>query len=284
MPGSGIGLYVVATLVVAFGLGGLAALSSHALLPLVLPELGLMAVVLASPGLLALGLAARERGWAGVRALLGAAGHWRVPARWYLVALLLPVVINGTALLVAAASGRPVPNLPGALAPEQQLVPLAALPLYFLVPSLAEELGWRGYALARLQRRHSPFIASLVIGAVWAAWHLPFGWLAGSTQGAIPVGPYVVATVAMAVLFTWLYNHTGGSLLLVTLLHASVQASNVLLPVLPTATGGTSVYVGTVIVTLLLAGAVVRWAGPALGAGTDLPGRPRGTRISTPAR
>jgi len=258
---TGAGTFFALVLFVAFSLGFAAAASSHGLLPVALPEDALLTVLVLSPAPVAVLLAAHAGGWHGVRGLLARLRRWRVPAVWYMVALLTPAALNGTALLLHAALGGATPELPGQLAPEQQLVPPALLPIYFLIPSCAEEVGWRGYALPRLQRRHTALTASVLIGLVWAVWHLPMAFVSGSTQGTIPFGSYIVATIATAVLFTWLYNSSGGSLLLVTLLHASLQATYVLLPVLPTATGGPAVYNLHTLVAAVLAATVVAMTG-----------------------
>ena len=95
--------------------------------------------------------------------------------------------------------------------------------LLFGVFTNAEEIGWRGYALPRLQARHSALVASLVVGVVWAFWHVPKFLTAGGGQDDSSFWLFLVGTVATAVLFTWVFNSTGGSLLTVTLLHASLS-------------------------------------------------------------
>ena len=89
--------------------------------------------------------------------------------------------------------------------------------------ALGEEIGWRGYALPRLQARRSALSASLIIGPIWALWHLPL-WLTGA-PGRTPIlyAAFVVSAFALSVLLTWVYNSTGGSLLLVVLLHATIN-------------------------------------------------------------
>jgi membrane protease YdiL (CAAX protease family) len=151
--------------------------------------------------------------------------RWRVPPRYWAVAFLLPPAA------VLGASGVHVLFLGGRFDPE----PLAALVLYplvflqvFLVGGGNEELGWRGFALPRLQARYSALVASLVVGVVWAAWHLPLFLVAGSSQAGDPVHFYVLSVVALSVVFTWLYNATGGSVLVTMALHASVNTGGLL--------------------------------------------------------
>jgi membrane protease YdiL (CAAX protease family) len=113
-----------------------------------------------------------------------------------------------------------------------------ALPLFFLIGvfSNGEEIGWRGYALPRLQARHGALIASLIIGVIWAFWHVPKFLTAGSAQD-YSFWFYLLDTIAKAILFTWVYNNTKSSLLMVTLFHAALNTSAVFLPIIPAAIG-----------------------------------------------
>ncbi|MEA5451873.1 CPBP family intramembrane glutamic endopeptidase [Leptolyngbya sp. CCNP1308] len=97
---------------------------------------------------------------------------------------------------------------------------------------LGEEFGWRGYALPVLQERYSWRVASLILGIVWGAWHLPLFYMADTAQSHIPVGLFMVSTVALSVLFAWLFNHTGGSVLPALVLHTAVNAGGWVIPVM----------------------------------------------------
>ena len=89
--------------------------------------------------------------------------------------------------------------------------------------ALGEEIGWRGYALPRLQGRMSALSASLILAPIWALWHLPL-WLQGKPfQTPTLYAGFVISAFALSILLTWVYNSTGGSLLLVVLLHATVN-------------------------------------------------------------
>jgi membrane protease YdiL (CAAX protease family) len=98
--------------------------------------------------------------------------------------------------------------------------------------AVGEEIGWRGYALPRLQARRTALTASLVIGSLHGLWHLPL-WLSGQHEHPLSVYPaFLIQAVALAVIYTWLYNSTKGSLLLVVLFHMATNAplTLVLLP------------------------------------------------------
>ena len=177
----------------------------------------------------------------GVRSLLSRFLAWRVGLWWYAVVLFGAAVVDLAAIALHVLLGGPVPDFAHPFA--TRIVPpgaslWAVAPLFLLFGTLTngEEIGWRGYALPRLQARHGALVASVVIGVVSAFWHVPKFLTAGSAQD-YSAWLFLVDTVAKAVLLTWVFNSTRGSLLMVTLLHASMNTSSVFLPMLPAATG-----------------------------------------------
>jgi membrane protease YdiL (CAAX protease family) len=109
---------------------------------------------------------------------------------------------------------------------------LITAPLLFLIGGLVngEEIGWRGFALSRLQAKHSALTASLILGLLWALFHLPLFFTRGDSFASTPPLSFLIRMLGAAILFTWLSNNTGGSLLLAYLMHA---ASNFWPRVLP---------------------------------------------------
>jgi membrane protease YdiL (CAAX protease family) len=95
--------------------------------------------------------------------------------------------------------------------------------ILFCVWAAGEEFGWRGYALDRLQGRFNAIISSIVLGIIWWAWHIPGLGFQSSTLGtqAINVWIFLVTILEFAVLLTWIYNNTKGSILAVILFHAT---------------------------------------------------------------
>ena len=90
---------------------------------------------------------------------------------------------------------------------------------------LAEEPGWRGFALPRLQQRYGPLLGTIILGLLWGGWHLPLfltSW-ALSTNG-LEVCEFILSALSIAIVITWVFNHTRGSLLIAILLHANVDA------------------------------------------------------------
>ena len=134
--------------------------------------------------------------------------------RWYMFTFL--IVIAGTAgqLTINKLLGN---TFPGSLF----LAQLGNfLPLLILGP-LSEEIGWRGYALGRLQTRWNGLASSLMIGVVWALWHLPLFFMVGTLQhelGLLFIG-FLVGFMANSVCYTWLYNNTKKSLWSAILFH-----------------------------------------------------------------
>ncbi|SDZ18180.1 CAAX protease self-immunity [Geodermatophilus africanus] len=110
----------------------------------------------------------------------------------------------------------------------------AGLVLLFLVlaltDGLGEELGWRGFALPRLLRRRGPVGASLLLGVVWAVWHAPLSWTSGAVLEGTPVWLLLVQLPACAVGYTWVFLHTGGSVLPAVALHSALGLFGVPLP------------------------------------------------------
>ena len=114
---------------------------------------------------------------------------------------------------------------------------LTAFPLYLFVGGpLGEELGWRGYALPRLLRRQSIFWSGLIIGMIWALWHLPLFWVpsSGSGSGWSDFVWFFFQLTGWSLMLAWLYARTNGNLLLCVLFHAAINTTfSAVLPVAP---------------------------------------------------
>jgi membrane protease YdiL (CAAX protease family) len=168
------------------------------------------------PALAAIIVAAVADGRAGLRDLLGRVARWRVGARWYAVALALPAVLALAALgLHVVLGGQGSFELGG----------LSVLNFVVFVLIVGEELGWRGYALPKLLAERSVLAASLILGALWGAWHLPTFFVPGAPQHGLPFSAFVPLTMAYSVVFAWVYLHTRGSVLIAVLLHGAINLS-----------------------------------------------------------
>src|SRR5918996_547625 len=171
------------------------------------------------PSVVAIMLTAIVFGRGALRKLLGRLLIWRVNPLWYLVVFLGPVALVGGVVPLNALLGGP------ALSLGMPLLGAAFFLAFSIFPgsALGEEIGWRGYVLPRLQSRMSALSASLFLAPIWALWHLPL-WLQGKPfQTPTLYAGFVVSAFALSVILTWVYNSTGGSLLFVVLLHATVN-------------------------------------------------------------
>jgi len=143
---------------------------------------------------------------------------------WWLASLFLHPAIVGLAFAVDALLGGALP----VLEPSARSVP-ALLSLLFCVfwfGPFPEELGWRGFALDRLQGRMTALSASLTLGSVWALWHVPLFFVPGSYQASLDLGSprsaiFLASMVPLSVLMTWVYNNTDRSTLSAVLIHYS---------------------------------------------------------------
>ena len=107
---------------------------------------------------------------------------------------------------------------------------MVVVALVFAFPNtLGEEIGWRGFALPRLQEAHDALVSSIVLGLFWAIWHVPM-WIASGIVGFYLLRSVVTITT-YAILFTWVYNNTGGSLLLAWLFHTSTTITQYFLQI-----------------------------------------------------
>lgn len=186
-----------------------------------------------SPLLAALALTFVLEGVPGLRSLLRRFLRWRVPLLWTLFSLFSTAGVVGLALTGDWLLGGPAPKLELAM-----LVYFLPITAYVLVTSvLGEETGWRGFALPRLLARYGPLRASLLLGLVWGLWHLPLFWMDGDFHRTIPISLFLIQSVALSFLYTWIHQRTQGSLWMAHLFHAASNATLGILPILPFATG-----------------------------------------------
>jgi uncharacterized protein len=178
------------------------------------PLMGLPALF--GPAFAAIIVVVITQGKTGLKDLLSRLVRWRVGARWYAIALGLPTVLALTTAGVQLLLGGPAAI---------QFGGLSVLNIVLFVFVVGEELGWRGYALPRLLATKTALVASLILGVLWGAWHLPTFFVPGAPQYGLPFSAFVILTVAYSILFTWIYIHTRGSVLISTLLHGSINFS-----------------------------------------------------------
>ncbi|TCL09512.1 hypothetical protein BXY66_1561 [Shimia isoporae] len=154
---------------------------------------------------------------------------WRVGLGWWAFALVFPVIPSVAALYLYSVIGGPQVTWDG-LDPIWKVVPLILL--LTLLAGFGEEFGWRGFAMPRLQARFGALASCLCIGCLWGLWHLPLFMVEGTVQNdwlqdagwIVAIGGYVVFCMAWSVQFGWVFNNTGGSVLVAAVMHGAGNA------------------------------------------------------------
>ena len=168
-----------------------------------------------SPGIAGVLLVWRHHGIRGLGSFFRRLTLWRMSAVWWLF-----LILGIPAIVYAGAAVKGTISDPFPFSPWYQALPALALAL-FLGP--IEEFGWRGLALPLLQRRFAPFWAGLILGVVWAVWHIPSFLMGGTPQSAWSFAPYVAGIVAISVILTPMFNDARGSLMIAVLYHFQIM-------------------------------------------------------------
>jgi len=155
------------------------------------------------------------QGRGGLRALGLRLVRWRVGWMWWLAALALPLGTLGLVVVLNVALGAPAPSWDQFSSWSAVLVVIGLRLVMPLDGPLGEEPGFRGFAQPQLQRRHSPLVATWLVAAIATGWHLPL-----LVQGDMtPVD--LVSTAAVTFWYAWLFNGSGGSVLITLVAHAA---------------------------------------------------------------
>jgi uncharacterized protein len=182
------------------------------------------------PMLSAFVVTALAGGSAGVRELLGRVFRWRVGVGWWVVAVLGTPILFLLGAVVCRLLFGGWPEI-GEFGRSEEFAFLGLLP-YWLANivffGFGEEVGWRGFALPRLQTgRRSALVAALILSLFWAAWHVPlFSFAMGlKSMGLAAIAGWFFSIVTGSILLAWLYNSTGGSILIVAIFHGTLDIS-----------------------------------------------------------
>ena len=163
-------------------------------------------------------------GLPGIRQLLGRLLKWQVGIGYYVFAVLFPIGFFALAVLANRIVTGELADLRllGEVDYLPYLTPLGVLGIWLVTYGMGEETGWRGFALPHLQRTHSAASATLILAIFWAGWHLPAFFFRDTyiDMGILGFPLFFFQMLFTTMVFTWLYNSTGGSLLLVVLFHA----------------------------------------------------------------
>lgn len=167
------------------------------------------------PLLAALIVTAIAQGRPGLRTLGRRLIKWRVGWPWYAVAIGVPLALGLAAVVLNVVFGAPAPPLARVLTLSNLTVVFAVRLIDPLDGPMGEELGWRGFALERLQAGRSPLAATLILAPFAAGWHLPL-ILAGDLSL-----PDLLGSISATILLAWVYFRTGGSVFMTIFTHAA---------------------------------------------------------------
>lgn len=176
----------------------------------------------------------RRRGWAAAGKLVARVADVRIGAQWWLVILVIPLVISALAYLGVGLFEGKAATL------------MASVNLWMIVPTIflmtligggQEEFGWRGYALDILQERWGAWRASIVLGCIWGIWHFPLFFVQHTGQYYTPMWAFMLASPALSIVTTWIYNGTGKKLFAAWLLHGVINAGMDVFPPIQKAAG-----------------------------------------------
>ncbi|NIQ09909.1 MAG: CPBP family intramembrane metalloprotease [Gammaproteobacteria bacterium] len=193
--------------------------------------LGYLAVF--GPAIAAFILTGIRSGKLGIKSLWRHGWQIDFEKKWLLPAIFLVPISGLITWLILYMIDVPIQWQYGA--PPALLFPIGLL--IWLLNAYPEEYGWRGYALPRLMEKFSPLIASLILGALWGFWHLPLHFIPTTTQYVIPIWQYLLQTVVLSIIYTWLHKGTAGSVFIASLFHAFSNIAGAAIPYWTTAAG-----------------------------------------------
>ena len=177
----------------------------------------LFILAVAAPTISATILTLVLEGWSGLGTLYARLIRWRFGVQWYALVLVGIPFLGWLTSQAAGAEPKYGLSTPA-------LIFSALLNLLISGP-LGEELGWRGYALPRLLKQFSAFVASLILGAIWGVWHLPSFFVSGLPQSSTSLAVFLFGALCTSILVMWIFQHTGGSVLSTVSLHYMVNFS-----------------------------------------------------------
>ena len=184
---------------------------------------GVILIALGSwgPLLAAFGLTAITEGKAGVKALWGRFWNRNMSLKWLLVTLLtLPALALVANLVSRALDGQAYPFFFSYKPPWMVIVFFLQA---FVSSGILEEFGWRGYALPRFQARWNALTSSIILGVIWASWHIGQWFIPGSNLYQRNFAEWALGMVLLSILMTWIFNHTKGSVLAAALFHGMIN-------------------------------------------------------------
>ena len=214
--------FFILTFIVSWAIEIPLALQAQGLIRPVIP-MGLHYLASFGPLVSAVVVTLITRGARGVAVLLSGLGRWKVRPIYWIVAVAAPCVVFAVLVLAMRLAQGAWPSM--ALLGQPDYLPaigiIPTLLLWTVTFGVGEEVGWRGFALPRLQAGRAAFSASMLLGAFWAVWHLPALFYRDTylEMGLLVIPMLLTVAAVGSTVYTWMYNGTGGSLLLLVVLH-----------------------------------------------------------------
>jgi len=166
-------------------------------------------------------------GWLGIKDLLNRMVQWKVKWIWYVVVLILPVLFVMGAGFADQMINQHSFSMNGFSTNDEfpQFGPFSYFLFNFFTFGIGEETGWRGYALPALQKRYSALTATIILATGWASWHIPaFIYRPLYTQmDVVGISGFFISMIMGAIILTWLFNSTKGSILIVAIFHCMIE-------------------------------------------------------------
>jgi len=159
-----------------------------------------------------------NEGMEGVKNLGRRFWNLKMAKLWLLISFALFPILYGASFIIGFLLEGTVPVLVWLSDPS---LLLSMVVISFFGAGFAEEFGWRGYALERLQAKWNALISSLILGMIWAFWHFPLWYIEGDVHQISPFFLFALTIVFLSILFTWVYNNAEGSILVVVVLHTT---------------------------------------------------------------
>jgi membrane protease YdiL (CAAX protease family) len=241
-----------------------------------------------SPFIAALIVIPLTRGLSGLKELGLRMIRWRVRWYWYVVAIGLPLAVVGITVGLNVALGASAPSLAGVGSVSTVLMMFAIRLVNPGDGALGEEPGWRGFALPGLQTTLSPLVSTLILGVAVTGWHVPLLFLEDGLLRPSIIAGFLLGTLAVTFWYTWLFNHTRGSVLITLISHAAQGTIQIGALWSVGADFAQAMLLNSIVLSVLAIGLVVfdrkAWLGPA-AAETRTPEAvpPRAAAPATPA-
>jgi len=208
-----------------------AVLSTYGLFELKIPHTFIIGIGAFGPLVGAFLMTYRKDKREGVINLLKKALYIKSSNIWLLPAfLMLPLMIGASFFIYMIIYGAE--SMPDMIIISQ---PWLIIPLFiyslFALGALQEEFGWRGYALEKMQQRFNALISSIILGMFWALWHLPLFFIEGTMQSSIPFYIFFINVISISIMYTWLYNNSRSSVLIVLIFHGMHNTAYNIFPI-----------------------------------------------------